>query len=255
MFSILGLLGSPIGIALLVLLVVCVVHAVRTGNIFPWIYVMVFLPGIGPLIYFFMVILPDLTRSRGARTFTRHAARAIDPNKDYRAAMREVEMVGSVDAKRALAEQLLQRGQYADAIELYQNALQGQFATDPALLVGLARAQMLNGDGAGAQASLDALQKADPNFSSQDAHMIYARALELQGKDAEAVDEYKRLVPYFAGEEARARLAQALDRLGRHDEARAIYTQVLKNLDGAPQRYRKAQREWGDIAARAMKAT
>jgi hypothetical protein len=254
LFSILGLLGSPLGIALLVLLIVCVVHAVRTGNVFPWIYIMVFLPGIGPLIYFFMMIVPDLTRTRGAQTLKRGAARAIDPHKDYRAAMREVEMVGSVDAKRALADQLMQRGLYTDAIEVYRNALQGQFAADPALLVGLARAQMSNGDGAGAQASLDALQKSDPSFSSQDAHMIYARALEMQGKDGEAETEYKRLIPYFAGEEARTRYAMLLDRMGRRDDARAIYAQVLKNLNGAPQRYRKQQREWGDVAARAMKA-
>lgn len=254
MFSILSLLGSPIGLALLALLIACVVHSVRTGNVFPWIYIMVFLPGIGPLIYFFMVILPELTRSRGAQSLRRGAARAIDPNKDYRAAMREVEMVGSVDAKRALAEQLMQRGQHADAVEVYQSALQGQFVTDPALLTGIARAQLLNNDGAGAQASLDALQRADPSFSSESAHMIYARALELQGKDAEAEAEYKRLTPYFAGEEARVRHAMLLERLGRGDEARAIYAQVVKNLEGAPSHYRKQQREWGDIAARALKA-
>ena len=254
MFGLLGYLTSPIGLISLGLLVLCVVHSIRTGNVFPWIYVMVFLPGIGPLIYLFMVIVPDLFRSRGAQTFKRGAARAIDPNKDFRAAMREVEMVGSVDAKRALAEKLVQRGQYADAIELYQSALQGQFATDPALLVGVARAQFLNGDGAGAQASLDTLQAADPKFSSEEAHMIYARALELQGKNDEAADEYRRLVPSFAGEEARVRYASLLGRMGRRDEARALYTQVVKNLDGAPSRYRGQQKQWGDIARAALKA-
>jgi len=253
-FSILGMLSSPLGLVLLALLVICVVHAVRTGNIFPWIYVMVFLPGIGPAIYFFMVILPDLTRSRGARQLRQGAARVIDPNKDYRAAMREVEMVGSVDAKRAFAEQLMQRGQYADAIEMYRNAAQGQFASDTALLLGLARAQFLNGDGAGAQATLDALQKADPKFVSEEAHMIYARALELQGKNDEALDEYKRLVPYYAGEEARARCAMLLDRMGRRDEARAMFSQVVRNLDGAPGRYRSQQKEWGNIAKAALRS-
>ncbi len=254
MFGLLGMLTSPIGLISLGLLVLCVVHSIRTGNVFPWIYVMVFLPGIGPLIYLFMVIVPDLFRSRHAQTFKRGAARAIDPNKDFRAAMREVEMVGSVDAKRALAEQLAQRGQYADAIELYQSALQGQFATDPALLVGIARAQFLNGDGAGAQASLDTLQAADPKFSSEEAHMIYARALELQGKNDEAAEEYKRLVPYFAGEEARVRYAGLLGKMGRRDEARALFSQVVKNLDGAPSRYRGQQKQWGDIARAALKA-
>ncbi len=253
MFGLLGYLTSPLGLLSLGLLVLCVVHAVRTGNIFPWIYVMVFLPGIGPLIYLFMVIVPELVRSRGAQRLKSGAARAVDPDKDFRAAMREAEMIGSVDAKRALAEQLVQRGRHADAIELYRNALQGQFKDDPALLQGLARALFLSGDGAGAQAALDALQKADPSFVSQEAHLIYARSLELQGKDAEAAEEYARLVPYFSGEEARARYGLVLDRLGRHDEARAIFAQVAKNLDGAPSRYRQAQRGWGDIAARALK--
>jgi len=254
LFSILGMLSSPLGLVLLGLLVICVVHAVRTGNVFPWIYVLVFLPAIGPAIYFFMMILPGLLRGRAARSLASGAARAIDPNKDYRAAMRDVEMVGSVDAKRAFAEQLMQRGQYADAIEMYRNAAQGQFATDPALLMGLARAQFLSGDGAGAQASLDALQQADPKFVSEEAHLIYARALELQGKDEEAAQEYSRLVPYFAGEEARTRYAQLLDRMGRRDEARALFTQVVKNLDGAPGRYRRTQKEWETIAKAALKA-
>ena len=253
MFSILGMLSSPLGLVLLALLVICVVHAIRTDNIFPWIYVLVFLPAIGPAIYFFMVILPGMTRSRGARRLGQSAARVIDPNKDYRQAMRDVEMVGSVDAKRSFAEQLVQRGQYADAIEMYRNAAQGQFATDTSLLLGLARAQFLSGDGVGAQASLDTLQAADPKFISEEAHIIYARSLELQGKNDEAAAEYARLVPYYAGEEARARYAMLLDKIGRHAEARELYAQILKNLDGAPSRYRSQQREWGVIAKNALK--
>ncbi len=251
--TLLGLFYSPIGLVDLLLLGLCVWHAIRNGNVWPWIYVLVLLPGLGVLIYFVMEIVPDLGRSRGAQKLKRGAARAIDPNKDYRAAMREVEMVGSVDAKRALAEQLMERGQYADAVELYHSALVGQFATDPALLIGIARAQLLDGDGAGAQASLDALQAADPKFVSESAHMIYARALELQGKDEDALEEYRRLVSYSAGEEARTRQAMLLDKLGRRDEARGVYAQVLKHLNGAPSHYRKQQREWGDIAAKALK--
>lgn len=253
MLGLLGYLASPLGLLSLGLLILCVVHAIRTDNVFPWIYLIVFLPSVGPLIYFFMVIVPGLTRSRGARQLRSGAARAIDPNKDYRAAMRDVEMIGSVDAKRAFAEQLMQRGQYADAVEMYRNAAQGQFANDSALLFGLARAQFLNGDGAGAQASLDALQAADPKFVSEEAHLIYARALELQGKNDEAAEEYKRLVPYFAGEEARTRYAQLLEKMGRISEARDLYAQVAKNLDGAPSRYRGSQKEWGAIARNALR--
>jgi hypothetical protein len=77
-------------------MILCVVHAVRTGRVFPWIYVIVFLPMIGSLIYFFMEIVPGIMRSRGAHRLQAAAARTIDLDKDYRRALRDAEMVGSV---------------------------------------------------------------------------------------------------------------------------------------------------------------
>jgi hypothetical protein len=162
-------------------------------------------------------------------------------------------MVGSVQAKRTLAEEYVARGRYHDAVALYEGLLVGQFKDDPALLMGLARAQLLDGDGAGAQASLDALQAADPKFQSEDGHLIYARALEMQGKNAEALEEYRKLSRYFAGEEARCRYAMLLQKTGATAEAREIFQQILKSLDGAPRHYRRAQKEWGDIAKAALK--
>lgn len=247
------MLGWLISLAPLAFMVTCVVHAIRRGNIFPWIYIIVLLPGIGSLIYFFMEILPEMTRSRGAAQLGAKARQMADPNKSLRDAHRAAEMVGSVDAKRTLAEEYVARGNYAGAVVIYQEAAQGQFKDDPALLMGLARAQFLSGDAAGAQASLDALQAADPSFVSAEGHLLYARALEAQGKDEEALTEYRRLVPYHSGEEARARLGMLLERLGERDEARAVYTQVVKSLDGAPSRYQKAQKEWGDIARRGLR--
>ena len=237
----------------IVLLIVCVVHAIRTGRIFPWIYVIVFLPLIGSLIYIGMAILPELVGARRVRALGASVRDLADPHRGLREAHREAGLVGSVDAKRGLAEQYMARGHYADAEALYKDALQGQFQEDPALLLGLARAQFMSGDGAGAQASLDALQKADPSFVSGDAHLLYARALEMQGKDLEALEEYKKLARYFAGQEARARYGLLLKRLGHADEAHALFQEILRLLDGAPSRYRRAQREWGDIAKQNLR--
>ncbi|MBL6939940.1 MAG: tetratricopeptide repeat protein [Alphaproteobacteria bacterium] len=235
------------------LMVLCIVHAIRHGNVFPWIWIIVFLPGIGSLIYFFMEILPELTRTRQAAQAAAGLRQMADPGRSLREAHRAAEMVGSVDAKRTLAEEYMARGNYAGAVAIYQEAAQGQFRDDPALLQGLARAQFMSGDPAGAQASLDALQAADPNFASADAHLLYARALEGQGKNNEALAEYRRLVGYYSGEEARARFGQLLEKMGQRDEARAVYQQVVKSLDGAPSRYQKAQKEWGDIARRGLR--
>jgi hypothetical protein len=253
LFNPIAYLSDPFALAGLVLIVVCVVHAVRNGNVFPWIYIIIFLPGIGSLIYIAMEILPGLLRSRTAAKMRSGASSALDPNRSFRQAHRDVEMVGSVDAKRALAEQYAARGDYASAVRVYRDAAQGQFKDDPALLMGLARAQFNGGDPAGAQASLDALQAADPKFVSEESHLIYARALEAQGKDDEALAEYRRLVPYFSGEEARARFGMLLDKTGARDEAQAVYQQIIKSVDGAPSRYKRAQKEWSDIARKGLR--
>jgi hypothetical protein len=233
--------------------IACIVHAVRNGRIFPWVYVIVFLPLVGCIAYFAVEIVPELLRSRTARSLSSNVRQMADPHRSLREKRREAELVGSVDSKRALAEEYVQRGGYGDAVVLYRSALSGQFRDDPALLMGLARAQFLSGDGAGAQASLDALKAADPNYVSSDAHLLYARALEEQGKLDEALSEYQQLVRYFAGEEARCRYAMLLDRLGKRDQAHQLYEGVLKSLDGAPRHYRRAQKEWGDIARAAIK--
>lgn len=235
-----------------VLFIICIVHAIRNDRVFPWIYILIFLPGIGSLIYLFMEIVPSLVTARQTQTVRRKVGKLASPNRDLIAAKREVEMVGSADAKRRLAEEYAARGQYGDAIGLYRSALTGAHADDPAMLYALARAQLENGDGAGAQASLDALQAAHPKLVSADAHLVYARALEAQSRYEEALTEYARLVPYSTGEEARCRYALLLQKTGNTERAYSFFAEIVKTMEGAPRHYRAAQREWADIARRNL---
>lgn len=249
----LSLLYSPTGWLILALIVATIVHAVRGGN-FLWIYVIIFLPPLGSLIYFAVEIAYPWFKGGTARRARSATTAVLDPDRGYRQAVRQAEMVDSIDAKRALAGQYVQRGQFADAIALYQGMIaQPMFKDDPVLLLGLARAQLLIGSPADAQATLDTLQAADPNFQSEEAHMIYARALEAQGKDEEALAEYRTLARYAGGEETRARLATLLEKMGLRDEAREIYTQIVKNVDNGQRHYKSAQREWGDLARAGLK--
>ena len=235
------------------LMIGCLIHAVVTQRYFPWVFIIFFLPGIGSLIYLAVEVVPSMVGARGTSKLASGLRNAADPNRGYRQAHRAVEMTGSVDTKRALAEEHVARGRYKEAIALYEGALGGQFSEDPALLQGLARARFLAGDGAGAQAALDTLKKADPSFMGPDENLLYARALELQGKDAEALAAYKKLAPLFPGEEARCRYAMLLQKVGRTDEARELFREIVKSLDGAPSHYRRAQREWGNIARSALR--
>ena len=239
-------------LALLILLlqIWCGVHAARHGHLVPWIFIIIFAPLIGCAIYIIMVMAPEMERA-GAKAAT-SVTKALDPDRDYRQRLREVEMVGSADAKKALAEECIRRSDFAQAAEIYENAAIGIHADDPALLHGLARARFLNNDPAGAQKALDDLRAADPDWTSPDAHLLYARALEAQGKVGEALEEYQALIAYFPGEEARSRYALLLQKEGRVDDARSLFEQVVKSVDGAPKHYRRAQHDWLQVARRNL---
>ena len=138
--------------------------------------------------------------------------------------MKQAELVDSVDAKRALAEECEKKGMWADAIRLYEAAATGIFADDPAVLTGLARAQLGGGDAAAALETLDKLEEVQPRSRNQEAHLLHARALEALGRTDEALAEYDGVSRYYAGFEAKARYGLLLLKQGtRESGARNVH--------------------------------
>ena len=194
--------------------------------------------------YLFFAVIPDLLRSSSARRLADNVVNAADPGRGYREKLRNVELVGSVDSKRALAEECIRMGRFADAIELYQSAMQGPLGeADPTLLKGLARAKMLAGAGAEAEQLFLKLKQVDPAAFDADAELDYARALALQGKNDEAVAQFERVVSRYPGEEARARFGLLLESIGQQARAQALFQEIIKSVKGAPSYYRSRQRE------------
>ncbi len=150
------------------------------------------------------------------------------------------------------AEELYERGQYAEAAAVYQGGLTGIFEHDPVLLLGLARAQFASGEFGPARASLERLILHNPEFKSADGHLLYARTLEAQDALEEAEREYAAVAPGYPGAEARVRYALLLKRRGKLDEARRILKDLVDGARMAPAHYRKAQAEWLDRARREL---
>ena len=121
----------------------------------------------------------------------------IDPNRDLRRAAAEVEISGNVDARRRLADELLERDQFSEAIEVYRGGLKGIFEFDPTLLLGLARAQFGNQDFADARTTLETLRQQNPDFKSADANLLYARVLESQDARKKRNANMPRPLPAF----------------------------------------------------------
>ena len=252
---------SPINIAIFLVDIALAVHCVRSGRSQLWILALAaasffnFLALIAVWIgYLLFAVVPDFMNSSGTRRFTASVAKAADPGRDYREKKRQAELTGSVDAKRALAEESIKRGLIAEAIDLYQSAMQGPLGmSDPALLKGMARARMLAGEGAEAERLFLQLKALDSVAFDADAELDYARALALQGKNDAAARQYENVVTRYPGEEARCRYALLLEQLGQQGRAQALFREILESLKGAPSYYRKRQSEWASIARQHLK--
>lgn len=236
----------------IVVQILLIVHVIRTGRNSLWIWALALLPWAGPIAYLIVEVLPGLGRSRTARRAASAVRNTLDPDRDLRQYASEVRISGNVESRRRLAEELVNKGQFPEAIETYRSALTGLYEHDPHLMLGLAQAQFGSSDYRGARETLDRLIRDNPEFKSADGHLLYARALEAEGNLDKAVDEYRAVSGYYPGAEAKVRYGQLLKRRGESESARKVFQELLDSAQLAPAHYRKVQREWLDLARREM---
>ncbi len=229
-----------------------IVHVIKTGRNFIWIWVLLLLPVAGPLAYIAVEMIPDFFRSRTAQRTARGFKKAIDPQANLRRFENEARVAGNVASRQRYAEELTRHGRYDEAIAQFREALTGLYEHDPNLMLGVAQAQFGKGDAASARATLDDLIRLNPDFKSPHGHLLYARALEEEGSTDKALEEYKVLAPSYPGAEAAVRYAQLLVAKGRQDDAQKVARELLEQARIAPGHYRRAQKTWLDAAAKLV---
>jgi hypothetical protein len=241
-----------LGVLLLGAQVLCAVHAGRTGRPYFWIMLILALPGAGMLAYFLAEILPEILGGRHARSAASEVVKRLNPEKGYREALRNVEIASTTATRATLAEQCLRSGRTEEAMQLYRDLLTGMHATDPDLMLGLARSHFARGEFAEVQRVLEQLREANPEYRSADGHLLYAQCHERQGDTEAALYEYAALAEYYPGQEAKSRYAALLQQAGRTDEARRLFEEVCRAVDLMPKHARRLQREWRDMAKRHL---
>jgi hypothetical protein len=241
------------GALLMAIDIALVIHAAKTGRSQPWIYIIFLVPGIGALAYVMMELLPEWLGTYQGQKARARVGRAINPERTYRALQTELEIADTVANRSALAEECLALGRFEEAKAQYDAILAMPVGEEPRYLVGRARAEFGLHRFADTRATLDELRQRWPDWQSGEGHLIYARALEEDGRVAEAVDEYRALSNYYAGAEPRVRLGLALRRLGREFEARNVLEDVVRQMRLAPKFARRAQAEWISKAEAALR--
>lgn len=237
-----------IAVLSLLIQVAFAVHAIRTGRGYSWVLLILMFPLVGCLIYLFVAVLPDIGDSPAARRASSTLRNTIDPNRNLRNHSRDLKISDTVENRLKLAGELVKKGDFAGAASLYEKCLNGVFEHDPVVMLGLAQAHFGMEKYDQVKETLEKLIAENPDFKSQEGHLLYARTLEALGETDAAVDEYRVLADYYSGAEAKCRYAVLLQRVGRQEEAQQLFRDILFIAKNSSKHYRRLQAEWIKVA-------
>lgn len=223
------------------------VHAVRHRQNIYWLFVLFAFPALGSLVYFFAVYLPSLRQSRGAHAAARAITQFVDPNRAVRESRAEFDRAPTVANRMRLGAALLEAGNAQEAMEHYQAAAEGPFANDPAVLLGLARAQFTMGRHEAAATALTNLFAAHPQMRRQaEPALLHARTLAAVGAPGTRA-AFEAALACASDAAPRCLFADWLaaqpDRADR-DRAAALYRDILQDGKHWPRHARDHNREW-----------
>lgn len=239
----------PVLIALSAIIqIVLIVHALKTGREHYWIFIILIFPFLGSGAYFFVEMLPEIRQSRISRQTSKKILTAIDPQRNLKERARQLAMSNNTQNKIELARECNQHGIYDEAIKLYQDSLTGIYDNDPNIMLELAQSLFHNKEFQDCKTTLEQIIEHNPDFKSQDGHLLYARTLEALSDNDAALHEYQVLSEYYSGYEARCRYALLLQKHGRVEQAKILFNEIVQHAKNLSPDRRKLQRDWINIA-------
>ena len=227
---------------------ICAIHCMRKGNQNKWLWLIIFLPIVGSLIYIFSEMftgneIQKVQSGMGIVFFPSGKIKKLESN------LRFSETFAN---KLALADAYLEAKQIEKAIELYESCLTQNFAEHEYASIKLiyAYSEVKQYDG------IVAIGKniyGLPQFARSRAHMLYAIALSETGKNEEAEKEFRLLKGRFSNYESRYQYGEFLIRMNRTDDAKKIFEEILSESVHLSPREKGSNREWFDNAKRELK--
>jgi hypothetical protein len=218
---------------------VCVIHCLRRGNQNRWIWVIVFLPVVGSLIYIFS----EMITGREIDNVASGVGSVLNPGGSIRKLEEQLRFTDTFDNRVALADAYLAAGKTNEAIALYQQSLTGVFTENEYVIKQLIVAYAA----IGRHADIIPLARkiySSPQFAKSRVHILYAMALEQTGKSDLAEKEFQLMNGRFAYFEARYQYALFLQRAGRNEEAKQLLDNMVNEGGHLSSRERRANQVW-----------
>lgn len=241
-----GALG-PFAAIFWIVQLVLIVHVLRTGRPYWWIWILFAAPVIGGLAYYFVELAPDLRGTRGLLARMKPGKWRISECR------RQLEEADTVKNRVALAGELSDAGMAEEAHGVAVECLQGVFKDDARTLVDVARFKIGISAHADALALLNRVDTTGDRMLSIDLGLLRGDCLAGLKRYPEAEGAYAGVMDRYVGEAARAGLAAVYEQTGRAEQAAAAWKAIRAKYRAAGPAWRRSERKWYKMAkARAQ---
>jgi hypothetical protein len=229
----------------LLLQALAIVHFIRRRPDTFWLYVIIFLGGLGAAVYIVVEVIPDLGLLR--QTFEGFGRRKRINMLE--ALVLENPASGNYEE---LADLYLDEGKFARARDCYDKAISGRTShLDPFYRRGIAEVNL--GDFSAAVADFELVTSRDPKYDSHRAMALLAHAYANTGQTAKAQELFEHVTEVSTLSETYLNYASFLASQHRGPEARQWAERVLARKATMPRYLQRRERPWFRRAKAVLK--
>jgi len=228
---------------ILILEALCAIHSYRRGTLNRWIWLIVFIPVIGCLIYIYSEVISNRNVSVNLKKTTVNLSDAINPAGKIKKLEEELRFTNTFANKVKLADAYLAAGDTEKAIELYKSSLTGAFDENEYVMAQLIVAYYEQERYDEVIPLAKKLYKL-PQFARSKAHILYAMSLEDTGHTELAEAEFKLMKGRYSYFEQRYQYGLFLMRQDRIEDAYDLFTEMLDEEKYLGPVEKKANRIW-----------
>lgn len=227
---------------------ICVIHCFRKGNQTRWIWLIIFLPLLGSLIYIFTEIF---TR-RDIEQVQSGVGAVFNPSGKIKVLQDSLRFADTFNNRMALADAYLAAGEADKAIDLYESSLTGTFAGNEQANMQLIIAYFEKGRFDDLATTAKKIYHL-PQFVRSRAHMLYAMSLGYTNNNEQAEKEFALMKGRFSNYEARYHYGLFLKKSGRDEDAKKTFMEMLDEHAHLGPNEKRNNRQWFNHAKEELK--
>lgn len=201
--------------------VFCVYHAIKNRNNYYWLFLIIFLPLVGCIIY----LITQVYNKRDAENIQKEITSILVPTKKVKDLQKQIEFSDTYQNRVNLADAYFEMNDFKNAIVNYEVALNDNHQNNFDLIKQLATSYFKIQD---YQTSISYSKriKKHNEFKRSRAQFIYGLSLEKMGQLDEAENELKQIDLRYSNYEERLVLSKFLLKRGKKAEARYLLKEI-----------------------------